>query len=247
MAHVIDNPDDDDTTAGDLASADASADESEGTAGRPAPADRPTSHRPAAAAAALVAVNVAAFAFVGSHWALQHAGEHNSGVTFLLPWPDMLVGLVWVASAALLVRAVWGGLGVARHVAAGGLIACVVVVPAVVLTSASRADRYQSGLQAWAATRFEYEPVRSWAATSGGGGEVPPASWPAQITAAEPSAVEKVPGNQGVILRWGTPGGWVYARRVFVATTPRGAPLDDGKGGWRAAAEGVYVGLQHGE
>jgi hypothetical protein len=242
LAHVIDR-DPDEPTSDDDASADvASADDVVAPPAR----GRRTGYRPVVEAALLAAAGTAAATFVCSHWALQHAGAHNAGVSFLLPWPDVVAGAVWAATVALLVRAAWAGAGVPRHLAAGGLIGCAAATAAAALTAAPRVDRYQAGLQTWAAEKLDFEAVRAWNAASGGG-DIPPADWPPAIVAVEPAGVEKVAGGQGVILRWGAPGGVGYARRVFVAGMPRGAPFDDGKGGWRAAAEGVYVGLQQAE
>jgi hypothetical protein len=216
--------------------------------GVPAAAVASSSPKLPVLAGLLAAVNVVALAFVCSRVAHQMAGARNASVPFAIAWPDAVAGLLWLASGVYLVRVALAGRGAARHVALGGLAACLAAVPASCQTAASGHDRYEQGFATWAATKVDAGAIRGWvaglpavpAATA-----VPTDQWPPAVAGLAPGNVEQLPHGRGVVLQWGTLATWGTSRRVFVAGRPTGVPPpEDDDHPWRLVQEGVYAATQ---
>jgi hypothetical protein len=110
-------------------------------------------------------------------------------------------------------------------------------------------DSYTRGLVNWAQKNVATAPIRQWHATLtpvAAPVAVPAASWPPQVAALRPAAVEQLPSNGGVVLQWGKLGTWGTSRKVFIGPDTTALPPDDIHHIWTQAAPGVFVSLQSG-
>jgi hypothetical protein len=180
-------------------------------------------------------------------------GRENAEPLFIDTIALLAVALAFVCTCALVMRtySLWQTPDRRRR-AASSLLLVIVPLSMWPIMCGLRplpGDSYTRGLVDWAQRNVATAPIRQWHTTLtpvAAPVAVPAASWPPQVAALRPAAVEQLPGNGGIVLQWGKLATWGTSRKLCIGPNDAAQPPDDIHHVWTQAAPGVFVSLQSG-